>query len=82
MRLAEYTKIMNRELKVPKKDRLAKAVRSAIWSVKIEGLKPTASAKKNLHDYAAGNITAQQMREAAMKNAYRLMKTTSNTTGC
>lgn len=57
-----------------KKARLEKAVKSAVWSVKAEGLKPTKSATKNLHNYATGRITVSEMRQNAMDNARKLAK--------
>lgn len=57
-----------------KKTRLQKAVNSAVWSVKAEGLKPTKSATRNLHSYASGKITVSEMRQNALDNARKLIK--------
>ena len=51
-----------------------KAVNSAIWSVKAEGLKPTKSAKENLRQYASGRISVSEMRSKALSNAQSIAK--------
>lgn len=57
--------------------RLQKAVRSAIWSVTAEGLRPTRSAMRNLQRYASGEITVAAMRKSALENARTLIETKS-----
>ncbi len=51
-----------------------KAVSSAVWSVKAEGLRPTKSATDNLRKYASGRITVSEMRSNALSNARAIVK--------
>jgi hypothetical protein len=45
-----------------------RAVKSALGSVRLEGLTPSAAAKKRLNDYAAGKITASELRAQTLRS--------------
>jgi len=49
-----------------------KAVASAIWSVKAEGLKPSKSTIDNLNQYAQGKITVTEMRQNTSRDVKKI----------
>jgi Antitoxin VbhA len=51
--------------------RRKRAVAAALGSVRAEGLKPSSTTQKNLRDYAAGKISAAELRDKTARAAKR-----------
>jgi hypothetical protein len=48
-----------------------KNVKSALGSVRAEGLKPSAATQKRVKDYASGRITVSEMRSETLREIKR-----------
>ena len=57
-----------------KKTSRTQAVASALASVRAEGLEPSTSTVRRMRDYAAGKLTAQQLRDQTVADVQANLK--------